>query len=64
MGLDPETREKIDALSHEAMARLWRFAPLGHQYFVYGPVFDYFEKRFNELGGWTPEISKRIGLDS
>ena len=63
MDLTPEIMAEIDALSHEEMARLWRFEPSGHRYFVRGPVFDYFEKRFNELGGWTPEISKRIGLD-
>ena len=55
-------RKKIDEMSHEEMARLWRFAPVGH------PIFDtrnglaeYFERRFNELGGWTSEVSKKIG---
>jgi hypothetical protein len=25
------------------------------------PLFEYFNKRFKELGGFTPEISKKIG---
>jgi hypothetical protein len=55
-------RDKIDEMSQEEMARLWRFAPPGH------PIFDtrngldkYFNERFKELGGWTPEISKKLG---
>ena len=53
---------KIDAMSHAQMARLWRFAPSGHPYFVSGsPLWMYFDQRFKELGRITPEISKKIG---
>lgn len=52
----------IDNMSHFAMASLYRFAPSGHPYFDKNyPFNEYFMKRFNELGGWTPEISKEVG---
>ena len=54
--------EKIDSMSHMEMATLYRFAPSGHPIFsTSGELFDHFMKRFNELGGMSPEISKRIG---
>lgn len=56
-----EWEDKINAMSQTEMARLWRFAPLGH------PVFDHryslckrFKQRFE---GFTAEISKHIGWD-
>ncbi len=55
-------KEKIDGMTHEEMGRLWRFAPSGHPFFDKTiPLFDYFNARFQELGGWTPELSKAIG---
>lgn len=54
----------IDKLSHEEMARLWRFSLAGRPYFRVGPVSAYFDKRFQELGGFTSEISKKIGWDN
>lgn len=61
-GLTPEERAEIDALSRIEMARLWRFAPAGHRYFVSGtPLNEYFKRRFEGLGGFSPEISKQIG---
>ena len=59
--LTQDTKNAIDAMSHEDMARLYRFAPSGHPYFVHGPVSEYFISRFKGLGGFTPSISKRIG---
>ena len=51
----------IDALSHDDMCRLWRFAPPGHPYFRRDlPYFERFEARFAKLGGWTASASKRI----
>ena len=63
-----ETRDaefdKIDNMTQEEMARLYRFAPSGHKYFNRNlPYAEYFIKRFKELGGMTPEISKRIGWE-
>lgn len=57
-----EIIEEINNMSHEEMARLWRFAPSGSIYFDRTkPFYKIFEKRFKELGGMTPEISKKIG---
>jgi len=61
---DSEKKEidKINKMSQVEMARLWRFAPSGHPYFdTTKPFFEMFKKRFHELGGFTPEISKLIG---
>jgi hypothetical protein len=55
-------KKDIDAMSREAMCRLWRYAPSGHPYFVTGTeVWEHFDKRFKELGGFSPAISKMIG---
>jgi hypothetical protein len=52
----------ISQMSQEDMASLWRFAPSGHPYFDNTiPLYAVFKKRFDELGGFTPEISKKIG---
>jgi len=59
---DPAIVDKINAMSQEQMASLWRFAPTGHPYFnATLPYYEIFKARFAELGGMTPEISKRIG---
>ncbi len=60
--MDEAIKARIDAMSREAMARAWRFAPVGDPLFQ-GETGDYFAARFKELGGMSPEISKRIGLD-
>lgn len=58
-----EEKKIIDSLSQLEMARLWRFAPTGHKYFDSRnqELVDYFAKRFKELGGFTPAISKTLG---
>ena len=54
--------QKIRHMSHEEMARLFRFAPSGHRYFdIDGPFWEVFQNRFKGLGGMTNEISKKIG---
>jgi hypothetical protein len=62
-----EWKAEIDAMSHSEMARLWRHAPIGHPIFrrtsFDGELFDYFQQRFNDAGGMTPGISKKIGWD-
>ena len=56
--------DAINEMSQIQMATLWRFAPVGHPYFDRSlPYFEYFEKRFKELGGFNPSISKTIGWD-
>ena len=56
------TKEKINTMSHVEMASMYRFAKSGHPYFDSTLPFNkIFMKRFNALGGFTPEISKQIG---
>lgn len=56
--------ERINNMPQVEMARLWRFAPSGHEYFDKTlPFFEVFNKRFKDLGGFTPEISKRLGFE-
>ena len=57
-----ETLDKINKMSRFEMAEMWRFSPLGHPYFdSTKPYFKAFKKRFKELGGFSPEISKALG---
>ena len=57
-----EEIEKIHQMSQLEMARLWRFAPSGHPYFdTTKPFWNVFKNRFDDLGGFTPVISKAIG---
>lgn len=58
-----ETMKKdIDGMDQRQMASLQRFAQSGHPYFDNRlSLWEYFEKRFKELGGMTPGISKSIG---
>jgi len=58
-----EWKRRIYKMSHEELARLYRFAPSGDPLFVTGTeLWECFRKRFiEELGGFTPEISKAIG---
>ena len=54
--------EEINAMSCEEMCHLWRFAPSGHPYFdSTKPYYEVFKARFDKLGGFSPEISKKIG---
>ncbi len=61
MDISHEMKARIDSMSQEAMCRHWRFSKVGDPLFQ-PPNGEYFEKRFKEIGGFTPEISKRIGL--
>lgn len=63
------TKEEIEQLENEInnmsqmdMARRWRFSQSGDVMFRTDlPLWEKFDKRFKELGGFTPEISKAIG---
>ena len=62
MAMTPEQKKQIDEMSQLEMARLWRFAAAGHPLFQ-GDTGQYFKKVFFlEKGGFTPAISKVIGL--
>jgi hypothetical protein len=50
-------------MSHEEMARTWRFAPIGEP-LLQGDTGDYFTKVFfGKFGGFNPELSKKIGWE-
>ena len=49
----------IDNYNQVQMCEQWRFSPLG--YFQNGEIYNYWEKRFKELGEMTPQVSKLIG---
>jgi len=57
----------INRMTHVDMARAWRFCRV-NSFFDAAVLFDYnapyyavFRKRFDDFGGFTPEISKLIG---
>ncbi len=61
--LTPELKQEIDDMSRETMAHHWRFDSTPSKYFGTSlEVGDYFQKVFIEKGGFSPEISKRLGL--
>ena len=54
--------ERINDMSHEQMCYLWRFSPSGHPIFDSSlSLFEIFNEKFQQLGGMTTEISKKIG---
>ena len=54
--------DKINQMDQEEMARQWRFAPAGDPLFdCQYDLFEIFQERFKSLGGFTPELSKKIG---
>lgn len=58
-----EELDKISKMSRIDMCRIWRFAPIGSIYTDSTlPFCEAFKKRlFDELGGFSPEISKELG---
>ena len=57
-----QIKKEINGLTHYEMCRLVRFASSGHEYFDKSkPYYELFSKRLEKLGGFTPEISKRLG---
>jgi hypothetical protein len=55
-------KDRIDAMTHDQLVRLWRFAPIGDPMFM-PPYGAYFKARLQDLGGITPEQSKSMGWD-
>jgi hypothetical protein len=55
--------DKINSLSQYEMCRMWRFSKSGTVpwFDMQSPLWPIWEKRFKELGGFTPEISKSLG---
>lgn len=54
--------EKIYSMSQFEMAKMWRYSSLGHKYFdTSKPYWEVYKRHFQELGGMTTEISKKLG---
>jgi len=55
--------DRINGMTREEMCRLRRNAPTGHPYFdAAKPYYDAFKARFDNLGGFSPAISKAMGI--
>lgn len=53
---------EIEVMTHEEMARLYRFTPSGSPIFRSDlPLYEKFITRFNSFGGMTTEMSQKIG---
>lgn len=61
--LTVESKARIAAMGREELCRKWRSAPLGDPFWQ-GEAGKYAQDRlFRVLGGFTPEISKKIGWE-
>ena len=69
------SREQVEAASHEQLCRWWRFQGcpgadrIGYDDFQdtlerEARIMDRIGERIKEFGGFTPEISKRLGWAS
>ena len=58
---DFPTMDAVEKADREALARWYRFLPSG-QSDAEHRIMDRIAERFRELGGMTPELSKKIGL--
>jgi len=56
------TIEEVDNASREQLAIWYRYLPIGKNEQELEIVNRVCE-RFNESGGWTPELSKRVGWE-
>lgn len=57
--------ERIEAMDHYTLCKLWRFAPAGSEIYFRSdlPTGEAFKNRlFHHFGGFTPEISKDLGF--
>jgi hypothetical protein len=53
-------KEDIDKMSHEELAKLWRFGKSENKY-LQGEAGSYLKDRlFNHFGGFNPTLSKKI----
>lgn len=58
--ISEDIKKQIDGMSQYDLAYKIRFLPSGNS-LMRGASGDYLLERFRELGGMTPEISKRLG---
>lgn len=55
-----DLKKEIDKMSQLELCRRWRFSIPGSPYFQ-GEVGAYFAAALKSVGGFTPEISKKLG---
>lgn len=60
LNIKDEDKNTIDKMTQFELCEMWRFAVSGEP-LLQGDTGKYFKKRLNELGGFTPEISKQLG---
>lgn len=53
------TLKRVESASHEQLARWYRFLPTAGS--TESAVMHRIAERFADMGGWNPELSKRIG---
>jgi hypothetical protein len=58
---DIPTMKQVEGASKEQLARWYRFLPSGDTT-EQQQIQDRIAERFKELGGMTPELSKKIGF--
>lgn len=54
------TMEEVEKADREQICKWWRFLP-SPETDAEVKIMNRISERFDELGGFTPEISKRIG---
>lgn len=60
---EEEYKPKIDAMTHEELATLWRHGSSDNKLFR-GDAGRYFSDRlFKHFGGFNPSLSKSIGFE-
>ena len=57
-----EWEKFIDEMTHEQMARFYRFSASDHPIAQSAILWSRYKKRFDDHGGMTVVMSKRIGL--
>lgn len=58
--LTPAKKRCIDAMTQLELCRMWRFAASGES-LLSGKTGEYFKARLDQMGGFTPGISKALG---
>jgi hypothetical protein len=58
--MTPEQKQQIESMTHEELCKLWRFAD-DENPLMQGDAGDLVAKRLVRFGGFTPEISKKLG---
>lgn len=59
-----ELMDHLHTATHEELCRIWRFSSSRSPYVTIPEAANLLSTRlFKEFGGFTPEISKRLGWD-